>query len=777
MSTLSATWRIMFMMLLGLAIETTIFNPAMAQQAEGAQRSFLLSTGSTGGMSHPMGVALSTLIKLKLLPRERIDLTAINSQDAPESLQLMRDGEVQFAIIPALTGYQAVERLGPFADQEEAGELRAVGALWFSTDHVVIRKDSVQTGTISDLAALRGQAMAFGEPGTDELIGNQLLMGSLGFDIERDFNLRPLDLAASAEALISGEIAGMSVTDGVPVEAIEPVFEALGDEAVVLEFDDKQLTALDQGRRLWGQVVIPAGTYPGQTRDIFSVGTPNMLVTRADVDDEVVYEITKTIFEELDYLQGLHPITEQISLDNAARSLPLPLHEGALRYFEEKGVELPAPPVQVNPDLLARFDNTNDARDSVNLGLITMFTGASGETSARTASELAMTLNGPEDAVTLSPTFGGGTGRNLTDLLYRRGVDSAIVRTDTVGYAIDQGIYPDFQSKITYIAEMFPEEMHLVVRDGIGDIGGLVGKKVSLGAPGSGSDITASIILAKLDIAVEPLALDHSMALDALQRGEIDGAFLVGGKPMPRLKELDEDAGLRLLPIPFVQNDDHYQPAVITKQDYPNLMPDGTPDSVTTMSVRTALLTYAWRQDSERYEALGNFSRSLFEHLSELQQAGHHPKWRAIDPTANIASLTRFQPAEAWVEENAALAERIAQEGQERLGEPVSTLPDVAPGIEESGIDDSVTSDVDETAETDPATLEDGTANEPAVEASPTSSSAVTPATGNGEAADASTAKDTGQEGGQGGAVEPIEESAPAAASNRVLPNRNKPTF
>ena len=149
-----------------------------------------------------------------------------------------------------------------------------------------------------------------------------------------------------------------------PVGAVEQVFDALGDEVAVLEFDDKQLAAVDRGRRLWDRVVIPAGTYPGQDRDIFSVGTPNILAVRADVDDDVVYQITKTIFEELDYLRGLHAATSQISLDTAVNNLSLPIHDGALRYFEEKGVELPAPPVKLNPDLLARFDNATEARGS-----------------------------------------------------------------------------------------------------------------------------------------------------------------------------------------------------------------------------------------------------------------------------------------------------------------------------------------------------------------------------------------------------------------------------
>jgi len=87
--------------------------------------------------------------------------------------------------------------------------------------------------------------------------------------------------------------------------------------------------------------VIPAGTYPNQDADWNTIAQPNFLATNADVSEENVYMITKTIFENLPFLQAIHPATKAMALEKAIAGLPVPLHAGAAKYYAEQGIEIP----------------------------------------------------------------------------------------------------------------------------------------------------------------------------------------------------------------------------------------------------------------------------------------------------------------------------------------------------------------------------------------------------------------------------------------------------
>lgn len=651
---------------------------AAAQDKVTDRNAFFLGTASTGGTYHPVGVALSTLIKLKLLPEFDVDLTAVNTAGSEDNIAQIRRGDIQFAIVSALAGQEARAGVGQFADTEPDEGLRAIATLWLSTDHLMVRADTVESGTITDFLGLEGRPVSVGRQDTRTLLENRALMSALGADIDADFDQVELGYSESAQALVSGEIDGMSVSGGLPIGAVKEVFDQLGDDVVVLDIDDDQLRRIDRGRRIWQRVVVPSGTYPGQNRDIFTVGTPNILAVRADVDDEVVYRITRTIFEELDYLHGLHATTRRIDLKNATKSLPLPLHAGAERYFIEKGVDLPPPPVVLDPNLLARYPSGEDARTAANQGTVTLFAGTEGDTSTRVAAELAATLRSSESGVRLLATNGGGIGQNLTDLLYLKGVDTALVRADLLNYAEDQAVYPDVRKQVTYISEMFAEEVHLLVSSDIAAVDDLAGRRVNLGLPGGGSDITASVILSKLGIDVEPSYLESRKAIESLKRGEIQAAFFVGGKPMPLLQQIDDDSGLKLLSLPAVDYFDSYAAAALSGQDYPNLM--AADEILSTVAARTALMTYAWRPDSVRYEALTTLTDALFQNLLALQDDGHHPKWLEIDPTAEFVGWRRFEPAQRWLDGNQDTAERIVESARLRLEQQNAELDRIGAG-------------------------------------------------------------------------------------------------
>lgn len=311
--------------------------PALAQDPV----EYILGTASTGGTYHPVGVALSTIIRVRLQPSAKIGMTAINTAGSGENVRLLRENEAQFAILQGLYGYYAVNGVGPIAEAGPQANVRSISMLWQNVEQFVMRADAAPTGTIQDVLDAQGQAMAFGRQNSGTIGSNRTIIGNLGADIDSAYELVYAGYGPSAEALQNGQVVGISTPAGVPTGALTSLFATAGDEVKFLQFTPEQAAAADGGFGLWTPYTIPAGTYPGQEEDWNTIAQPNFLAVNADVPEEHVYEITKTIYENLATLVAIHPAPKAMSLESALAGLPAPLHPGAMRYFEEQGVAIP----------------------------------------------------------------------------------------------------------------------------------------------------------------------------------------------------------------------------------------------------------------------------------------------------------------------------------------------------------------------------------------------------------------------------------------------------
>jgi hypothetical protein len=309
--------------------------------AKAEEANYLLATASTGGTYYPVGVALATLVKVKLQPGEKIGMSAISSAGSGENVRLLREGEVQFGILQGLFGYYAATGTGPVAESGPQTHLRSITQLWPNVEQFIIAADAVETGTLSDMMKLTGESMALGSQNSGTIGSNEALMAGLGIDINTDFDLMFAGYGPSAEALQNGQVRGISTPAGVPTGAVSQLLASAGDSVKFLNVTAEELAAADNGKNIWTPYLIPAGTYPGQTEDIQTIAQPNFLATHADIPEENVYLITKTIFENLAFLQAIHPATKEMTIENALAGLPLPLHPGALRYYQEVGVDVP----------------------------------------------------------------------------------------------------------------------------------------------------------------------------------------------------------------------------------------------------------------------------------------------------------------------------------------------------------------------------------------------------------------------------------------------------
>ncbi len=322
------------------AVVIAIGAPPFAAKAQDSQN-YILATATTGGTYYPVGVAIATLTKVKLEPSVGIGMSAISSAGSGENVKLMRDDEAQFAILQGLFGYYAATGTGPVETDGPQEHLRSVSMLWQNVEHFVLASDRVDTGTIADMVAAKGEAMAMGAQNSGTIESNAILLEPFGIDIEADYELFYGGYGPSVAAMQDGKVVGIGAPAGVPVGAITQLMSAMPGGATLLSFTDEQAAQADDGRNLWTPYTIPAGTYPGQDEDVQTVAQPNFLAVRDDVDEESVYQITKSIFENLPFLNAIHAATNVMSIDAAIAGLPLPLHPGAARYYEEIGMEIP----------------------------------------------------------------------------------------------------------------------------------------------------------------------------------------------------------------------------------------------------------------------------------------------------------------------------------------------------------------------------------------------------------------------------------------------------
>ena len=273
---------------------------------------------------------------------------------------------------------------------------------------------------------------------------------------------------------------------------------------------------------------------------------------------------------------------------------------------------------------------------------IGLIAGGPDSTDARVAADMAQILN-DSDKLRVLPILGEDSIQNIADLIYLKGVDVAIVHTDVLISTMQRGMIPR-EASLQYIAKLFQEEIHILARRDIAGLNDLAGKPVAIGKPGSGTELTASALLDYCHIKATLLRTPQSIALARLRRGDIAALFVIGGKPVPGLQEIDAESGLHFLPIPLTaQLVDAYLPTTLDHQHYPNLVPPAT--SIDTVAVGSVLVTLAASSDTLRAKRVNRFVDTLFERFDQFRMPWVHPKWQEVNLSAQIQGWTRYPEA------------------------------------------------------------------------------------------------------------------------------------
>lgn len=257
------------------------------------------------------------------------------------------------------------------------------------------------------------------------------------------------------------------------------------------------------------------------------------------------------------------------------------------------------------------------------------------------------------DELRILPVIGKGGGQNLRDVRFLKGVDLGITQTNILNSFRRTNEIGNIDDKIVYIAKLYNEEMHLVVRSDspVKSIEDLRGKKVNFSDIGSGTQYSTRDIFSKLGIPVEEVNMGQADGFEALKRGEIAATILIAGKPTGSMVKIKQSEGFRFVPVAFskpLQAD--YLPAVLTSDEYPGMIDKG--QSVETIAVGAVLIAYNWPKNTDRYRRIEKFVEAFFPRLAEFQKPPRHPKWRETNLATVVPGWQRFEAAEEWLRRN-----------------------------------------------------------------------------------------------------------------------------
>lgn len=283
-----------------------------------------IATGGTSGTYYPIGGAIAKVLN------ENIDGMNASAQSTGASVtntRLIYNQEVELAILQNDIASYAVNGERQF-EGNQVNNMLGIAALYPEIIQIVVRSDA----GIESIQDLKGKSVAVGAPGSGvEANASQILnfFGLTYDDIEEDY----LSFGEAASRLKDRQIDAAFLTAGIPTAAVMDV--AATQDITLLNFTDEDIASLNESYPYLTGTTVPAGTYNGLDNDIQTVALQAILVADSDLSEDVVYNITKAIFENRETLIAAHDRARDITLDGAESGMTVKLHPGAQKYFDE----------------------------------------------------------------------------------------------------------------------------------------------------------------------------------------------------------------------------------------------------------------------------------------------------------------------------------------------------------------------------------------------------------------------------------------------------------
>jgi len=282
-----------------------------------------IATGGTAGTYYPLGGALSEIWN-KNVPG--VNSSAQSTGASVANINLLKENKADVIFVQNDITYYAANGVELFEDKYE--DIRGLAILYPETVQLV----TLANKGINSVADLKGKRVAVGAAGSGAEANARQILNAAGITYD-DITEQYLSFAEAANNLKDGNVDAAFVTAGFPTAAVTDI--AAQHPLKLISLDDALVEKLTKDYPYYTKIVIPAGTYSGVNEDINTVAVQAMLAVRSDMDEELAYNLVKTMYDNLDRIKAAHAVGELIKPETGTEGMPIKLHPGAQKYFDE----------------------------------------------------------------------------------------------------------------------------------------------------------------------------------------------------------------------------------------------------------------------------------------------------------------------------------------------------------------------------------------------------------------------------------------------------------
>lgn len=302
-------------------------------------------------------------------------------------------------------------------------------------------------------------------------------------------------------------------------------------------------------------------------------------------------------------------------------------------------------------DLFSHNASAQQANDGIaahlNESTFTIVGGGSQAGSAQLIEDLAVLL-GAEGKRRVLPVLDSDSVSGVSDVLYLKGIDAAIVHEDALESIRQNKVFPDVGKKIQYVSKLSRANIHIVANRSIATVSDLAGKTVNIGPGRKSANNTPTLLFASLGIKVLPVNMRHKRAIARVNSGEIAATVIAGGSLDDIAQKLAGADNVWLLPIPLPTDSEYYVPVEVEARGHAHILPSS--GRFSTVAVAQVLIVKNWAKSHPRYRKVTNFVQAFFNRFGELSQEGYLDEWKQVNLGAQLPNWTRFPGAQSWLD-------------------------------------------------------------------------------------------------------------------------------